>query len=67
MAAGAEFTLAGAGTGERTVAARDFFLGYRKVDMQPHEVLVKVRRKQNYKRTEAWDRKHMRHGTRRRA
>lgn len=43
MAAGAQFTVAGQGTGQRTVAARDFFLGYRKVDLAPHEVLVKVR------------------------
>lgn len=43
MAAGAQFTVAGQGSGQRTVAARDFFLGYRKVDMAPHEVLVKVR------------------------
>ncbi len=43
MAAGAQFTVAGQGTGQRTVPARDFFLGYRKVDLAPHEVLVKVR------------------------
>lgn len=43
MAAGAQFTVAGQGTGQRTVAARDFFLGYRKVDLAAHEVLVKVR------------------------
>lgn len=43
MACGATFTLAGAGTGERSVPAKDFFLGYRKVDMQPHEILLKVR------------------------
>ncbi|EFN53303.1 hypothetical protein CHLNCDRAFT_136969 [Chlorella variabilis] len=42
MAAGATFTLAGAGTGERTVLAKDFFLAYRKVDMAPHEILVKL-------------------------
>ena len=41
-AAGAQFTVAGEGTGERTIAASEFFLGYRKVDMQPHEVLVRV-------------------------
>jgi xanthine dehydrogenase/oxidase len=34
--------VAGQGTGQRTVAARDFFLGYRKVDLALHEVLVKV-------------------------
>jgi xanthine dehydrogenase iron-sulfur cluster and FAD-binding subunit A len=43
MAAGAVFTLAGEGSGQRSVAASDFFLGYRKVDMQPHEILLKVR------------------------
>lgn len=43
MAAGATFFLRGRGTPERAVPARDFFLGYRTVDMQPHEVLVKVR------------------------
>ena len=42
MAAGAEFTVAGQGSGARTVPAKDFFLGYRRVDMQPHELLVKV-------------------------
>lgn len=42
MAAGAEFTLAGEGTGQRAVAASDFFLGYRKTALQPHEVLLKV-------------------------
>ena len=42
MAAGAVFTLAGEGSGQRSVAASDFFLGYRKVDMQPHEILLKV-------------------------
>lgn len=44
MAAGAQLTVAGQGSGTRTVAAADFFLGYRKVDLAPHEVLVKVRR-----------------------
>ena len=43
MAAGAVFTVAGEGTGERQVAAESFFLGYRKVDLQPHEILYKVR------------------------
>ena len=42
MAAGAVFTLAGEGSGQRSVAASDFFLGYRNVDMQPHEILLKV-------------------------
>ncbi|KAL6770287.1 XDH1 [Auxenochlorella protothecoides x Auxenochlorella symbiontica] len=42
MAAGATFFLRGRGTPERAVSARDFFLGYRTVDMQPHEVLVKI-------------------------
>ena len=45
MAAGATFTLVGQGSGQRSVAAKDFFLGYRKVDMQPHEVLLKVSRR----------------------
>lgn len=43
MAAGAEFTVAGQGSGQRVVQASAFFLGYRKVDLQPHEVLVTVR------------------------
>eukprot|EP00899_Mesostigma_viride_P019651 jgi/Mesvir1/27688/Mv07407-RA.1 len=48
MAAGALFTLASAtedgmgGPVERQVAAREFFLGYRKVDLRPGEVLVSV-------------------------
>lgn len=49
MAAGATFTLAGAGTGERTVLAKDFFLAYRKVDMAPHEILVKVGGRTGYR------------------
>ena len=43
IAAGAEFEVAGAGVGQRRVAAAKFFLGYRRVDLQPHEVLVRVR------------------------
>jgi xanthine dehydrogenase/oxidase len=42
MASGAVFEVAGKGTGRRTVPASAFFLGYRKVDMAPHEVLVSV-------------------------
>eukprot|EP00271_Cylindrocystis_brebissonii_P015376 TRINITY_DN3802_c0_g1_i1.p1 TRINITY_DN3802_c0_g1~~TRINITY_DN3802_c0_g1_i1.p1 ORF type:complete len:1384 (-),score=303.69 TRINITY_DN3802_c0_g1_i1:1396-5484(-) len=42
MAARAVFTLASASGGTRQVAARDFFLGYRKVDLQPTEILVSV-------------------------
>ncbi|BDA44652.1 Xanthine dehydrogenase [Coccomyxa sp. Obi] len=42
MAAGAVFTVVGQGTPERQVRAEDFFLGYRKVDLQPHEVLARV-------------------------
>ncbi len=30
------------GTGERSVPASEFFLGYRQVDLKPHEVLYKV-------------------------
>ncbi len=44
MVAGAEFTLAGEGTGQRTVAAKDFFLGYRRTALQPHEILLKASR-----------------------
>ncbi|KAK9811378.1 hypothetical protein WJX72_002855 [[Myrmecia] bisecta] len=42
MAAGATFTVVGEGTPEREVPAEDFFLGYRKVDLKPHEILLKV-------------------------
>lgn len=42
MAAGAVFTVAGAGSGERAVPAAAFFKGYRKVDLAPHEVLTKA-------------------------
>lgn len=44
MAAGATFTLAGAGSGQRSVPATAFFTGYRRTALAPHEVLVKVRR-----------------------
>jgi xanthine dehydrogenase iron-sulfur cluster and FAD-binding subunit A len=30
------------GTGERAVPANRFFLGYRQVDLKPHELLYKV-------------------------
>ena len=42
MAAGATFTVAGAGTGQRTVPADEFFVGYRRVDLAPHELLLSV-------------------------
>jgi xanthine dehydrogenase/oxidase len=42
MVACATFTTAGQGTEPRTLPARTFFLGYRKVDLQPHEVLTSV-------------------------
>lgn len=42
MAAGASFRIAGEGEGERDVPASSFFLGYRQVDMDPHQVLTKV-------------------------
>lgn len=42
MASGTVFTVAGKDTGEREIPAESFFLGYRKVDMAPHEVLTKV-------------------------
>jgi xanthine dehydrogenase/oxidase len=42
VAARATFLIAGAGTGERVVSASAFFLGYRRVDLRPHEVLVSV-------------------------
>ncbi|GFR49634.1 hypothetical protein Agub_g11707 [Astrephomene gubernaculifera] len=42
MAAGATFVVLGQGTGERRVSAADFFVGYRQVDLRPHEVLLRV-------------------------
>ncbi|KXZ53315.1 hypothetical protein GPECTOR_7g1209 [Gonium pectorale] len=42
MAAGATFVALGKGTGERAVKASEFFVGYRQVDLKPHEVLYKV-------------------------
>ncbi|KAK9861190.1 hypothetical protein WJX84_010543 [Apatococcus fuscideae] len=42
MSTGSVFNVQGEGTGVRKVAAKNFFLGYRKVDMQPHEVLLNV-------------------------
>ena len=46
MAAGAVFTVVGAAGGEREVEAQHFFLGYRRVDLAPEEVLLKVGWKQ---------------------
>ena len=43
MAAGATFTVQSWARGVREVPATAFFLGYRKVDMKPDEVLVRVR------------------------
>ncbi|GLC34818.1 hypothetical protein PLESTB_001167600 [Pleodorina starrii] len=42
MAAGATFVALGRDTGERAVPATQFFVGYRQVDLKPHEVLLKV-------------------------
>lgn len=43
IAAGASFVLLDADNGnERSVLARDFFISYRKVDMKPAEVLIKI-------------------------
>jgi xanthine dehydrogenase/oxidase len=42
IAAGAQFTVASKAGGTRTVPAGSFFLGYRKVDLKPDEVLVSV-------------------------
>ncbi|MEW5315300.1 MAG: hypothetical protein WDW38_006740 [Sanguina aurantia] len=42
MSCRAVFTTLGAGTGSRTIRASDFFLGYRQVDLQPHEILYKI-------------------------
>ncbi|MEW5318751.1 MAG: hypothetical protein WDW38_009946 [Sanguina aurantia] len=42
MACRAVFTALGAGTGSRTIKASEFFLGYRQVDLQPHEILYKI-------------------------
>jgi len=42
MACRATFDIAGQGTKARTVPARGFFLGYRKVDLEPHELLTSV-------------------------
>ncbi|MEW5306011.1 MAG: hypothetical protein WDW36_008516 [Sanguina aurantia] len=42
MACRAVFTTLGAGTGSRTIKASEFFLGYRQVDLQPHEILYKI-------------------------
>ena len=42
MAARAEFTVASAAGGTRTIPADSFFLGYRKVDLKPDEILLSV-------------------------
>ncbi|DBA72485.1 TPA: hypothetical protein ACH3X2_010250 [Trebouxia sp. C0005] len=42
MACGATFVLQEEGKPQRSVLAEDFFLGYRRVDLQPKEILVKV-------------------------
>ncbi|KAL3157593.1 hypothetical protein ABBQ32_012044 [Trebouxia sp. C0010 RCD-2024] len=42
MACGATFVLQGQGMPQRKVLAEDFFLGYRRVDLQPTEILVSV-------------------------
>lgn len=42
MACGAIFVLKAQGQPERTVLAENFFLGYRRVDLQPTEILTKV-------------------------
>ena len=42
MGLNAILTLQSSRLGERQVAARDFFLGYRRVDMHPDEVLLRV-------------------------
>ena len=43
IALDAEFVVAGAGGGRRTVAASDFFVDYLQTSMQPDELLVEVR------------------------
>lgn len=42
-ACGATLTIASAARGERDVSVREFFKGYRKVDLQPDEIIVAVR------------------------
>lgn len=42
MACGAVFTVASAEGGERAIPAQNFFLGYRQVDLKPHEILKSV-------------------------
>lgn len=42
MAAGATFTIIGHGGVSRTVAASEFFLGYRKVDLNKGEILASI-------------------------
>ena len=42
MAADAQLLLQSASAGERVVPMASFFVGYRKVDMRPDEVLVSV-------------------------
>ena len=43
MSLGAVLTLAGEGEATREVAVRDFFVGYRRTAMSPHEILLSVR------------------------
>jgi xanthine dehydrogenase/oxidase len=42
IATGAVFTVMGSGGAARKVAAKDFFIGYRRVDMKPDEILASV-------------------------
>eukprot|EP00798_Chlamydomonas_sp_ICE-L_P022196 gene22196-29256_t len=42
MASRTTFTVVGKGTGERDVPASEFFLGYRQVDLKPHELLSRI-------------------------
>lgn len=42
MAMGADFIVVGPGGKQRSIPASNFFLAYRKVDMAPEEVLLKV-------------------------
>ncbi|CAN6312206.1 unnamed protein product [Urochloa humidicola] len=42
MAIGAQFQIIDANSNVRTTLAKDFFLGYRKVDMKPDEILLSV-------------------------
>ncbi|CAL4940191.1 unnamed protein product [Urochloa decumbens] len=42
MAIGAQFQIIDVNSNVRTTLAKDFFLGYRKVDMKPNEILLSV-------------------------